>query len=69
MIRTRTRWILLMAVVLAIAGCTADPGEIMDTTEEEGGESMQQPIEVIRAEGTQLDRRPQQTELATFALG
>ena len=69
MIRIRTRWILLMAVVLAIAGCTTDPGEIMDTTEEEGGDEMQQPIEVLRAEGTRLDRQPQQTELATFALG
>ncbi len=45
-------------------GC--HPQEAATNGREEGGESMNQPLQT---EGTLLDKRPDVTELATFAMG
>ncbi|MDW7670231.1 MAG: hypothetical protein SCK57_05135 [Bacillota bacterium] len=67
--RTWLRIILLAAILLVLNGCAAPEEEMAAPEEDEGGENMQLHVNPYRAEGTQLDRRPQQTALATFALG
>lgn len=59
----------VLTILLLMAGCSpAKDGEV-EMIKEEGGEGMPQRAEVFQVEGNQLDRRPQQTALATFALG
>jgi len=67
--QTWIRIILLAAILRVLNGCAAPEEEMAVPEEDEGGENMQPQVEPYRAEGTQLDRRPQQTALATFALG
>jgi len=61
--------LITVAVLLFITGCLPAQHQEAATKTQEGGDEMQQPMETFRVQGTQLDRRPQQTALATFALG
>jgi outer membrane biogenesis lipoprotein LolB len=67
--KTWIRIMLLAVILLVLNGCAAPAEEMAAAEEDEGGENMQSQVDPYRAEGTQLDRRPQQTALATFALG
>lgn len=59
----------LSVIALALTGCGQQSGEQGITEENLGGEELNQPLERVQALGTQLDRKPANTQTATFALG